>query len=63
MATLNEFIETVADELGIDTDAIKITFEKGNLILVCTDVDEDAFDEDQSFDDEDDESGDLVGAR
>lgn len=54
MATVAEFIENIVDTLGCDEEAIKITFEKGNLVLVITGVDEDAFDEDEGFDDGDD---------
>lgn len=55
MTTVAEFIENVVDTLGVDEDAIKITFEKGNLVLVVTGVDEDAFDEDEGFEDGEDD--------
>ena len=55
MATVAEFIEAVCDNLGCEADDVKMTFEKGNLVLVVTGVDEDVFDEDEGFDDGDDE--------
>lgn len=55
MATVAEFIENIIDTLGCEEKDIKITFEKGNLVLIVTGVDEDAFDEDEGFDDGDDE--------
>ena len=55
MATVAEFVEQIVDSLGVEEDAVKITFEKGNLVVVVTGVDEDAFDEDEGFEAGDDE--------
>lgn len=55
MATVAEFVENIIDALGVEEDAIKITFEKGNLVVVVTGVDEDAFDEDEGFEGDDED--------
>ena len=58
MATVTEFIEYLTDTLGVEDKDVKLTFEKGNMVLVITGVDEDVFDEDEGFDDGDDDGDD-----
>jgi hypothetical protein len=56
MATLNELIELVADELGVDTDAVKVDVKAKEIVIkVFSNEAEDLFDEDYGLGDDDDE--------
>lgn len=57
MANLNELIELLADELGVETDAISIDVKEKKLVITVLDEDaEDLLDEDFGLDDHDDDT-------
>jgi hypothetical protein len=57
MATLNEFIELIAEELGVDADAVSIDVKEKKVVITILDEDaEDLFDEDYGLEDDEDDS-------
>jgi hypothetical protein len=56
MATLNDFIQNISEDLGVPTEDIKVDIKGGKVIVTIENIDEDdIFDEDFGLDDDSDE--------
>lgn len=53
--TIEDFVQLIADELGVEVADIVIQMKEGEIKMLIKNVDEDVFDEDEDFEDGDDD--------